>query len=166
MTSPPGVCDTHNVMPSRQCRQQVLIEAPVGLVWELVGDPNRHAEWWPTVVHSECEELSEGCRYRAVVKSPSGRDEAHMHEVQRLDDCHEVLIRCVEIGTYTRFQLTEAQGGTFVDAEFGIEPQSVGMHVMSVVAGRRTLRRWLDESVQALDRAAVERAQPAGNTPV
>jgi uncharacterized protein YndB with AHSA1/START domain len=152
-------------MPSRECRQQVLIEAPVERVWELLGDPNRHAEWWPTVVHSECDELSQGCRYRAVVKNPRGKQEDHVMQLERLDSCHEVLIRCVEIGTYTRFVLTEAQGGTFVDAEFGIEPNTAGMHMVSVVAGRRILRRWLDESVQALQQAVLERAEPAGSAP-
>jgi hypothetical protein len=145
-------------MPNRQCRQQTLIEAPVEIVWDLVGDPNRHAQWWPSVVDSECEQLEQGCRYRAVVKSPRGKHEEHTFEVERLDDCHEVVIRCLEIGTYTRFVLTEARGGTFVDAEFGIDPMNAGMHVVSVVAGRRILRRWLEQSIDALDEAATSRS--------
>jgi hypothetical protein len=148
-------------MPSRECRQQVLIDAPVTVVWGLVGDPNRHAEWWPTVVDSECEELQEGCRYRGVVKNPRGKEENHVFSVERLDDCHEVLIRCEDIGTYTRFLLTDAQGGTFVDAEFGIQPQTVGMQVVTVVAGRRILRRWLEQSIEGLQQAALkEEASP------
>ena len=147
-------------MPSRQCRQQALIEAPVTIVWDLVGDPNRHSQWWPTVVDAECEQLEEGCRFRGVVKNPRGKQEDHEFVLERLDDCQEVLIRCVDIGTYTRFQLTEARGGTFVDAEFGNEPQTVGMHVVSTVAGRRILRRWLQETIDALERAA-ERAAAA-----
>jgi len=145
-------------MPSRQCRQQTLIEAPVAVVWELVGDPNRHAQWWPSVVDAECEQLERGCRYRAVVKSPRGKQEEHEFVVERLDDCHEVMIRCVDIGTYTRFQLTEARGGTFVDAEFGIDPLNLGTHVMSAVAGRRILRRWLEQSIEALEGAATKKA--------
>jgi hypothetical protein len=135
-----------------------LIEAPVELVWNLVGDPNRHAEWWPTVVDSECEQLEQGCRYRAVVKNPRGKQEEHDFVVERLQDCHEVMIRCVSIGTYTRFQLTEARGGTFVDAEFGIDPQNVGGHMVSAVAGRRILRRWLEQSIEALETAATREA--------
>jgi hypothetical protein len=145
-------------MPSRQCRQQTLIEAPVEVVWGLVGDPNRHDQWWPTVVDSECDELEQGCRYRAVVKNPRGKEEEHTFLVEQLDDRREVVIRCVEIGTYTRFQLAEAQGGTFLDAEFGIDPQSTGMHVVSVLAGRRILRRWLEQSVDALEAAATDRS--------
>ena len=132
------------------------------MVWNLVGDPNRHAQWWPTVVDSECDQLEQGCRYRAVVKDPRGKQEQHEFVVERLDDCHEVLIRCMDIGTYTRFLLTGARGGTFVDAEFGIEPQKLGMHVMSVVAGRRVLRRWLEQSIDALEAAATSQAPATG----
>jgi uncharacterized protein YndB with AHSA1/START domain len=146
-------------MPSRECRQQTLIEAPVHVVWELVGDPNRYEQWWPSVVDAECDQLEKGCRYRAVVKNPRGKEEEHTFIVDELDDQREVLIRCVEIGTYTRFQLTEARGGTFLDAEFGIDPQSPGMHVVSAVAGRRILRRWLEQSVDALEAAATDRAR-------
>ena len=28
-------------------RRQAQIEAPVGAVWDLLGDPNRYPEWWP-----------------------------------------------------------------------------------------------------------------------
>ena len=143
-------------MASRECRQQVLIKAPVEVVWGLLGDPNRHAEWWPTVVDSECEQLEEGCRYRGVVLNPRGKQEQHTFTLERLDDCHEVLIRCEEIGTYTRFLLTDARGETFVDAEFGINPQTLAMNAVSVVAGRRILRRWLEQSIEALEAAATK----------
>lgn len=148
-------------MPSRECRQQALIDAPVEVVWSLLGDPNRHPEWWPTVVDAECERLEEGCRFRAVVKNPRGVEETHELTVERLANLNEVLIRCHDIGTYTRFVLTEARGGTFVDAEFGIDPQNFPMHLMSIVAGRRILRRWLEQSVEALESAAVEQARGA-----
>ena len=145
-------------MPNRECRQQALIDAPVEVVWSLLGDPNRHSEWWPTVVDAECERLEQGCRYRAVIKNPRGVEETHELTIERLADLHEVLIRCEEIGTYTRFVLTEARNGTFVEAEFGIDPQSFPTHLMSIVAGRRILRRWLEQSVEALRETAVERA--------
>ncbi len=149
-------------MPHRECRQQVLIEAPVQVVWGLVGDPNRHSDWWPTVVHSECEDLEQGCRYRGVVINPRGKQEDHLFELEQLAENREVLIRCPDIGTYTRFVLAEAQGGTFVDAEFGIDPKSASMHMVSVVAGRRILRRWLDETIDALERATLEQHSQRG----
>ena len=148
-------------MPSRQCRQQALIDAPVQIVWNLVGDPNHHAAWWPTVVDSECEQVEQGCRYRAVVKSPRGKVEEHQFAIDRLDDCHEVVIRCVDIGTYTRFQLVEAQGGTFVDAEFGIDPEAavVANPQFDPETSRDQLRRWVYSSLDGLAGAAqAERA--------
>jgi uncharacterized protein YndB with AHSA1/START domain len=141
-------------MPSRECRQQVLIDAPVEVVWGLLGDPNRHAEWWPTVVDTECEQLEQGCRYRGVVVNPRGKQEEHTFVIDRLENCREVLIHCEEIGTYTRFLLTDARGGTFVDASFGIRPQTLAMNAVSVVSGRRILRRWLQQSIEALEQAA------------
>ncbi|HEX6583794.1 MAG TPA: SRPBCC family protein [Thermoleophilaceae bacterium] len=43
----------------RSSTQQAFIEAPVERVWELVGDPNRHPEWWPEMLEIECADLKE-----------------------------------------------------------------------------------------------------------
>ena len=64
----------------RSSTQQTFIDAPVERVWELVGDPNRHAEWWPEVLEVECADLKEGCRYRGVMKGPFG---AAPHDLRR-----------------------------------------------------------------------------------
>ena len=145
----------------RQCTQQVHIDAPVESVWELLGDPNRHPDWWPEMLEVECADLSAGCRYRGVVKGPMGSEE-HELLVESLDGCQEVSIYCDGTGVRTRFLLTDAQGGTFVDGSFGIEPQSVGMKMMSAVVGRRYLRGWLDRSLANLKRAAERDPRPAG----
>ena len=57
----------------RSSTQQTFIQASPDRVWELVGDPNRHPEWWPEMLEVECADLKEGCRYRGVVKGPFGR---------------------------------------------------------------------------------------------
>jgi uncharacterized protein YndB with AHSA1/START domain len=134
--------------------QQAQIDAPVEVIWELVGDPNRHVEWWPTMLETECPDLEQGCTYRGVVKNPFGRREDHEFVLDCLDACREISIQCPETGVFTRFVLTEAQGGTFVDAEFGAEPKGVGMKVFGAVAGRRYLRRWLAQSLEGLRSAA------------
>jgi hypothetical protein len=46
--------------------------------------------------------------------------------------------------------LTEAQDGTFVDVEMGMQPKGVGNRVFDATAGRRYFRRWLDQSIDAL----------------
>jgi hypothetical protein len=37
-----------------------------------------------------------------------------------------ISIRCLDTGTFVPFVLTEAQGGTFVDGEAGMEPSRKG----------------------------------------
>lgn len=140
-----------------QHRQQVFIDVPVATVWALVGDPRRHAEWWPRVVDVQCDGLEEGCVVREVMRSPTGRIETDV-SVERLDDCREIRMRCLDTGTFTRWLLTEARGGTFVDAEFGIDPLDWSGRIFDIVAGKRYFRRWLEQSVDALREAAGERA--------
>ena len=137
----------------RSSTQQAFIDAPIERVWELLGDPNRHPEWWPEMIEVECADLSEGCRYRGVVKGPFGAA-PHDLELDRLEDCREVSIFCEETGVRTRFVLTEAQGGTFVEGRFTIEPNSIGMKVLGAVTGRRFMHSWLESSLEHLKSSA------------
>ena len=136
--------------------RQAIIEAPVEAVWALVGNPSGYDSWWPRIVRVETDEIAPGCAYRQVVKGPLGREETHTVEIQELDDCQVVQVRCIEPGVVMRWALTSAQEGTFVDAEFGAEMDSVGKRVAGAVVGKRFMRRWLDDSLEAL-RAATER---------
>ena len=146
----------------RSSTQQAHIQAPVEVVWDLLGDPNRHPEWWPEMVEVECADLEQGCRYRGVVKGPLGRAEEHELLIEGLEECRQVSIHCDGTGVYTRFFLTEAQDGTFVEGCFGAEPQSVGMKVFGAIAGRRFLRAWLSKSLVALKQAAERAPSTAG----
>jgi polyketide cyclase/dehydrase/lipid transport protein len=135
------------------CRQLAQLDAPPAAVWELVGNVERHPEWWPRVIGVHCDGLEEGCTYRQVYKSPMGVIETDV-SVERLDGCREVVLRCLDTGTYTRWLLTEAQGGTFIDAEFGLDPKTAATRVFDVVAGRRYFRHWLEASIEGLRQAA------------
>jgi len=143
-----------------EARQQAFIEAPVEVVWELLEDVDRHPEWWPRVVEVKCEGLEAGCTYREVVQGPVGKDEMLLH-VDQMEDCKELLIRCVNTGTFVHMLLTEAQDGTFVDATFGIEPFKLQYRVFDWTIGRRFFRNWLDESLDAMRRVAAEREATA-----
>ncbi len=136
--------------------QQAFIDASPETIWELVGDPNRHPDWWPGIVDVECADLREGCRYREVVKG-FFRPQEHDILIERLDTCQEVCIACVGTGVTTRFVLTGAQGGTFVEGHFSIEPNSIGSKVVTAVTGRRMMRSWLERSLENLKNVA-ERA--------
>jgi hypothetical protein len=135
-------------------RQQAQIDVPPIVVWELVANVERHAEWWPRVIDAHCDGLEEGCSYRQVFKSPMGVIETDV-SVERLEGCRELLLRCLDTGTYTRWLLTEAQGGTFIDAEFGLDPKTIRMRIFDVMAARRYFRHWLEQSLDVLRRAAM-----------
>jgi uncharacterized protein YndB with AHSA1/START domain len=141
-----------------ESRQQAFIDAPVGVVWELLEDVDRHPEWWPRVLEVECEDDFEpGCTYREVLKGPVGEEDM-LIRVDRMEDCKELLIRCVNTGTFVHWVLTEAQDGTFVDARFGMEPSKLQYRVFDWVAGKRHFRNWLEQSLDAMQRVARERA--------
>jgi uncharacterized protein YndB with AHSA1/START domain len=136
--------------------QQTFIDAAPETIWELVGDPNRHPDWWPGIVEVECADLREGCRYREVVKG-FFKPQEHDILIERLDTCQEVCISCQDTGVTTRFVLTGAQGGTFVEGHFAIDPNSIGTKVVAAVTGRRMMRSWLERSLENLKNVA-ERA--------
>lgn len=134
-------------------RRQTFIEAPLEAVWKLIADVERHPEWWPRVVEVHCEGLEEGCTYREVTQTPFGRQEMDLL-VDGLEDCRNLSIRCLNTGTFVRFGLTEAQGGTFVDGEMGMDPADFGHRVFDRVAGRRYFSSWMAQTLVALDEAA------------
>jgi uncharacterized protein YndB with AHSA1/START domain len=140
------------------CRRQAHIDAPIGVVWDLIADVESHQEWWPRIVEVECEQLGEGCTYRQVTRTPFGNDEMKLR-IDALDECERFRIRCVNTGTFVNFGLTEAQDGTFVDGEMGMEPEGLANRVFDAVAGRIYFRNWLAESLEAMSRAAEQRAK-------
>jgi hypothetical protein len=133
-------------------RKQALIEAPVEEIWELVGNPSRHSEWWPRVIEVRGERFLEGDQYVQVTRSPTGTVETDFRVEQR-SDMREIKLRCQQTGVYARWLLTEAQQSTFVDVEFGMDPATLGNKVFDVVAGRIYFRRWVEQSVEGLKEA-------------
>jgi uncharacterized protein YndB with AHSA1/START domain len=139
--------------------QQTHIDAPVDTVWDLVGDPNRHPEWFPRIVEAECDGVEQGCSYRSVMKGPFGNAQETIL-IDHLDECGEITIRCTDTGTYMRWVLAEVRDGTFVDAEFGMEPRALQHKAFDRLAGKRYFRRWAEQSLDSL-REACRRADPS-----
>jgi uncharacterized protein YndB with AHSA1/START domain len=135
-------------------RLQAFIEAPLPAVWDLIADVDRHPEWWPRVIEVHCEGLEEGCTYREVVKSPFGSEDDMEMRIDRLAENEELRIRCINTGTYCKIALTEAQSGTFVDGEAGMEPATLQTRVFDALAGKRYFRTWMRQTLDALDRVA------------
>src|SRR5690348_11639371 len=94
--------------------EDAQLDAPVSAVWELVGDPSRYPEWFPRVLEIEGERYEEGGRFVMVTQHPMiGRDEPRML-IDRRDELREIRMHCTVSGMYVDWQLTDAQGGTFV----------------------------------------------------
>jgi hypothetical protein len=142
------------------CRQQAFIDAPPTVVWNLLSDVERHDEWWAGMVEVECEGLEAGCMYRQVQTDPFGKEVEETLTVDRMEDCEQLSIHCLDTGTFVRFVLTEAQGGTFVDGEAGMEPPSIKHRVWDTVAGKRWYRDWLAKSLDSLGEVAARERRP------
>ncbi len=112
------------------------------------------------MIEAQCADIREGCRYRGVVKGPF-RAAEHELLIERLDDCREVAIRCEGTGVTSRFVLADAQGGTFVEGHFAIEPNSIGTTVFATLAGRRIMSSWLQASLENLKRVAERASAPS-----
>ena len=143
-----------------EVRQEALIKAPAPDVWALVGNPERYPEWWPRVVEIQGERYDTGDQFIQVTRQPyTGRTEAHF-QIDRMEELHEISLHCTLSGTFVTFRVTDAQGDTFLDAAFGMDPINSRYRFFDATLGRRFFRRWLDESVAALQRVA-----PTGSYP-
>jgi hypothetical protein len=69
-------------------------------------------------------------------------------------------MRCTKTGTYARWLLTEAQGNTFVDVEFGMDPIRLTDRIADATIGKLLFRRWLNQSLAALEKAAARPESP------
>jgi uncharacterized protein YndB with AHSA1/START domain len=146
-------------------RRQALLDAPVEVIWELVGNPARYPEWWPRVIEVSGERFEEGDEYVQVTRDLVGQAKTRFL-VERLDELREIRMRCQQSGTYADWLLTSAQGGTFVELEMGMLPLTVTNRIFDSTAGRVFFRRWAEQSLDALREAAVARKPAeAGVTP-
>lgn len=140
-------------MTVSEYRHQALIAAPIERVWELVGNPARHPEWFPRVVEVRGDSFMPGDVFVQVTRQPSGAKAATTLEIDRLEDMRELSFHCRNTGTYTHWLLTAARDDTFVEAEFGMEPMSIKYRMFDATLGRMYFRRWLDQSLDALAKA-------------
>ena len=140
-------------------RRQVFLDAPLPVVWDLVGDPAKHPQWWPRVLEVSGESFDEGANYAQVTRNPVGSELETQIHIDRLEDLREVEMSCTKTGTHARWLLTEAEGGTFVEVELGMIPVSTSSRIFDAVFGRLYFRRWAESSLEGL-REASEQATP------
>jgi uncharacterized protein YndB with AHSA1/START domain len=136
--------------------EQALIDAPVEVVWDLVGDPRDYPTW----VGDEVVEVTglptveKGARFEQTGRGPiHAATSSTTFEIAELDELHEIRRRCTASGWYSRWVLTEADGATFADIEIGMEPTNAGYKALDVMTGKRWYRRVARASVDGLKRA-------------
>lgn len=144
-------------------REQVHLDAPIEAVWELVGTPTRHPEWWPRIIEVRGERFEEGDEYAQVIKDPIGGKTESNFLLERCETLREIRMSCQLTGMYADWLLTEAQGGTFVELEMGLEPKRLGDRVFDRALGQSYFRRWASQSLDGL-REALVRAREAERT--
>ena len=136
-------------------RRDALIEAPVARVWELVGNPSRHPSWWPRIVEVRGERFEVDDRYVQVTTTPTGSHETTL-AVDARHELREIGMHCLNTGMFARWRLAEARGQTFVELDLGMEPGSPQMRMFDATVGRLYFRRWAEQSIDALKRAATD----------
>ena len=70
-------------------RQQALLDAPLEVVWGLVGTPSRHPEWWPRVIEARGERFDplgrpldeQGSMAGGTIAIPNQSDLARAREI-------------------------------------------------------------------------------------
>ena len=139
-------------------REHAHLDAPLEDVWQLVGTPTRHPEWWPRVVEVRGERFEQGDQYAQVIRGAVGGKSESNFLIERRDDLREVRMSCRLTGMYADWLLTPAQGGTFVELEMGMLPRRVGDRLFDRALGKHYFRRWAGDSIDGL-RAALSRPQ-------
>ena len=134
------------------CREQAHLDAPLEQVWELVGTPTRHPEWWPRVVEVRGERFEQGDEYAQLIKGPVGETESNFL-IERREDLREVRMSCQLTGMYADWLLTPAQGGTFVELELGMLPRRPGDRLFDRTLGKSYFKRWAVDSIDGLRHA-------------
>jgi uncharacterized protein YndB with AHSA1/START domain len=142
-------------------RQHAHLDAPLEVVWDLVGTPSRYPEWWPRVIEVRGERFEEGDEYAQVTKDPIGRSESNFL-LERRENLRGIRMSCQLSGMYAEWLLTPAQGGTFVEVEMGMQPRRLGYRIFDRATGKSYFRRWTSESLDGLREATLRRRAATG----
>jgi hypothetical protein len=110
-------------------RAQAPLDAPLEEVWALVGDV-----------------------YTQVVATFAGRPLEYTPMIDRRDELKELKWSCPTTGGFQHWQLTAAQGGTFVDMEMGVHPAALRYRLFDKTVGRWFIKRWAEQAIDGLRR--------------
>ena len=130
-------------------RAQAHIDAPLNEVWALVGNPATYPEWWPTAVEIRGESFEVGDPFTQVMEI-AGRRLEYSRIIDRRDELRELRWHCPTTGGFQHWLLTDAQGGTFVDMEMGMNPPTLRYGLFDKTMGRWVIKRWSEQAVDGL----------------
>jgi hypothetical protein len=138
-------------------KQHALVEAPVERVWGLLEDPARFPEWSDDTiaVTGVPTTIERGSTFEITSRGPLRMTPTTTFRVEELEELREIKLRCQTSGFYSHWVLTEAQGNTFAEIEFGIEPEGLkpGARVAGALHTKRYLRRAAELALDGLRRA-------------
>jgi hypothetical protein len=135
-------------------RQHALVQAPIEEVWGLISDPARFPEWNDELeVTGVPTRIEKGSTFRLTSPTRFGPKATTAFEVEELDESlREIKIRCQASGFYSHWLLTEAQGNTFADIEFGVEPHGLRQRLWALPLTKAELRQSLDRAIDGVRR--------------
>ena len=138
-------------------RAQAHLDAPLEDVWGLVGNPATYPEWWPVAVEIRGETFEVGDVYTQVVGIAGLRRE-YSRIIEGREEFKELRWHCPTTGGFQHWLLTDAQGGTFVDMEMGIEdPEQARFALFDKTVGRWFIKRWAEQAIDGLRRTLTSR---------
>ena len=143
-------------------RQQALIDAPIEEVWTMVADPVKGPQWSEDVIAitGAPTKIEKGSTFMMTARGPMGIKGTTPFKVEELEDMHEIKMTCQVSGYYSRWVLTEAQGGTFTELELGFDHlnrrRSLQAAAMTALHTQSYLRRTVEKLLDSL-RGAVSR---------
>jgi uncharacterized protein YndB with AHSA1/START domain len=149
-------------------KQEALIDAPVGEVWEMLCDPARAPEWAEDVIDvtGGPDSIEIGATFEVTSRGPLGLKGTTPFKVEELDEMRELKMQCQVTGFYSHWLLTDAQGGTFTELELGVEPIEAKRGIQARAIGafhtKSFLRRTAEKSLDGLRRAVGHRRRDAG----
>ena len=97
------------------------------------------------------ERFEVGDVYTQVV-GVAGRPE-YSRVIDRRDELKELRWSCPTTGGFQRWLLTDAQGGTFVDMEMGIDAPTFRYGLFDKTVGRWFIKRWAEQALDGLRRS-------------
>lgn len=140
-------------------KQQGLVDAPLSDVWEVLCDPRKAPEWGEDVIEvtGGPAKIEKGSIVQVTSRGPLGMRGTTPFRVEELEDMREIKMQCQVTGFYSHWLLTEAQGGTFTELEFGIEEleskRGLRGRAIGALHTKSFLRRVTEKSLDGLRRA-------------